>query len=419
MDTVSRVDKVNKINKKPKNFLSFAFFFCILMTLSKIFSQTPSSGVGTPLQKRFVAGNLTEKTQVLKSATALERDTLCKGAITFCISYLPLFGAADKDLITLATTAVETIDPTYIKETLDPTAQESLLNSFYCLYTQTALDELKIAILEKLSVLNQDSEQFKDLLNKQLKDSSVSAALREPTIKALGALGDKDSWNMLFGQVDSGVYKGLEATLMRSLKLLAQKPRVEIASFIAAGSVSQCKKIFDICMTPSGQDTTSTQVVYFMANIAENILSRTVYIAENSSTGDADLIPLQFSCYRYLVSQKWTRATRTATRYFSLAEKFYTQKRLSDEQFCSIVDSLPLIAPLDCVGQLSTFLSNVNKQKDTGFTAISDRVLISVINVLGRLGDKGAFDTLLSVTYCDYSGEVLDAAKKSLAKLKW
>ena len=45
--------------------------------------------------------------------------------------------------------------------------------------------------------------------------------------------------------------------------------------------------------------------------------------------------------------------------------------------------------------------------------------MLSLINSLGEMGDKAAFDSLLYATYLDYPEEVIAAAKNALAKLKW
>ena len=49
----------------------------------------------------------------------------------------------------------------------------------------------------------------------------------------------------------------------------------------------------------------------------------------------------------------------------------------------------------------------------------SEQIALAVVNTLGAIGDKAAFDSLLSVTYLTYPESVLAAARNALAKLKW
>jgi hypothetical protein len=46
-------------------------------------------------------------------------------------------------------------------------------------------------------------------------------------------------------------------------------------------------------------------------------------------------------------------------------------------------------------------------------------VLLAVIESLGALGDKAAFDNLLYVTYLPYPETITTAARTALAGLKW
>jgi hypothetical protein len=46
-------------------------------------------------------------------------------------------------------------------------------------------------------------------------------------------------------------------------------------------------------------------------------------------------------------------------------------------------------------------------------------ILISVINALGELGDKIAFDYLLYIGYLSYPEAVQSAARDALNRLKW
>ena len=67
---------------------------------------------------------------------------------------------------------------------------------------------------------------------------------------------------------------------------------------------------------------------------------------------------------------------------------------------------------------LSAYLDLLNKRAEENNAPV-EVVVLSVINSLGDLGDKAAFDYQLSVTYLNYPEEVTAAARTALAKLKW
>lgn len=297
--------------------------------------------------------------------------------------------------------------------------QSSLMEDFYKLYTLFLDESLKVAILNKLSELKVDSRDFVSLLNKEMKDTSLTDEQKCAIINALCAIGNKETFSLLFSFIDpqqrQSASPAVSDAIKNGLMTLAQRPPVEIASFIQKSGPAQCRLIFDLCVKT---ESVSTKQVFFMAQIAENVLSRTTYIGENAPAVADELLSLQYDAFCYLVSQKWTRATKSATRYFLVAKKFYNNKRLTDETFKGIITGLVVIAPLDCVSVLSSYIMEVNKQKEAQYTPTSYDVLITAIDVLGNLGDRGAFDSLLSVTYYDYPDNVLDVAKDALAKLR-
>ncbi len=157
----------------------------------------------------------------------------------------------------------------------------------------------------------------------------------------------------------------------------------------------------------------------FRAEIAENVLLRTIYIVESTGSANEELISLQLDSYDVLVRQKWTRSSKTALSFFELAQKEYLQSVLHEENFIEVINGLPAVAPIESVSALSSYLSKLNKLKEKDSNAVSEPIVLSVISSLGAIGNKNAFDTLLAVTYFDYSDSVIAAARDALAKLKW
>ena len=84
----------------------------------------------------------------------------------------------------------------------------------------------------------------------------------------------------------------------------------------------------------------------------------------------------------------------------------------------SIISSLCNISPLNAVTPLTMYLEELNSKKEQNET-VSNEIVLSVINTLGAIGDKSAFDSLLAVTYLTYPESILSAARGALAGLRW
>ena len=102
----------------------------------------------------------------------------------------------------------------------------------------------------------------------------------------------------------------------------------------------------------------------------------------------------------------------------SLSKKLYDSSSMTEEQFKTVITSLRNIAPLDAVAPLISYLEELNDRTEKG-SPVASEIALAVINTLGAIGDKAAFDSLLAVTYLNYEESVLTAARDALSGLRW
>ena len=119
-----------------------------------------------------------------------------------------------------------------------------------------------------------------------------------------------------------------------------------------------------------------------------------------------------------LNKNKWTRASNSVLSFFSASQKDFTNGLVTEEQFVTLINSLVNISPLDAVTPLISYLEELNGRTENGSYVASD-IALAVINTLGAIGDKAAFDSLLAVTYLNYEESVLTAAREALSGLRW
>ena len=98
----------------------------------------------------------------------------------------------------------------------------------------------------------------------------------------------------------------------------------------------------------------------------------------------------------------------------------YTIRVSSLSEFIEVIKGVSVIVPIDAVSICSNCLVGMNKKKESGkFSESDEKVVLALISALGAIGDKAAFDSLLAVTYYNYSDNVITAARNALARLKW
>ena len=148
------------------------------------------------------------------------------------------------------------------------------------------------------------------------------------------------------------------------------------------------------------------------------MLSESILLVDNSSGTTSENIKVQLNALTILSENNWTRASAVALSYFELSKKLYEKKNMNEEQFKTVITSLRNIAPLDAVLPLISYLEELNGRIEKG-SPVASEIALAVINTLGAIGDKAAFDSLLAVTYLNYEESVLTAAREALSGLRW
>lgn len=384
------------------------FILTVLFFTSYLFSM------GSKNQRNFVKGNLIDKTEAVKAASEVEIVDLAKAAIEFSLNYKEILGD-DSDLSALAISGITALPVEYI-ENSNMTEKNLISEKLIGLYSVFEDENVKIAVLNKISSFKFSVENFIPLLNDFVKNSSVNeenVVLLKSVVNTLGSIGNNQSFIIMLGALSEKKWEPLFENLEKSLCMLAEPLEKEILDILRRGNIKDCRRLFDLIVKKSE----NSQI--FKAEIAENVLLRTIYIYENSNSTGEDLISLQLESFDFLKKLKWTRASNTIVSYLKTARSEYDQKLLEEDKFCEIITGVSDVAPIGAIQPLATYLIFLNSKMEEKSSDVSENLVLAIIKSLGAIGDKNAFDALLGVTYFEYSDSVIAAARDALAKLKW
>ena len=362
--------------------------------------------------KNFVKGNLSEKTSAVKAATKDEVEELSKRAIDFAIENKEILGE-DRELAALAVSGILAVPHTFADELSDE-EKTRLSDEFLSLYNLFEDETVKIAVLNKIAKLDISTEKFKESLNKYLSEcnpETENRAILTASILTIGNIGDSNSFKILFDNAQKNEWRKYQEENEKALGLLCVKAEKEIIEIIGSGNTAECRKIFDFVM----RNQKNNQI--FCAKISESVLARAIYIYENSGSANDEIISLQVDSFCVLRNFKWTRASATTIRFFDVAVKEFENSQMNESFFCLVIEGIAETSPIESVSKLSSYLSKLNKSMEDAKSKVSEPVVLSLIKTLGAIGDKNAFDSLLAVTYYNYSDTVI--ARDALAKLKW
>lgn len=365
---------------------------------------------------KFVKGNLSEKTAAVREATGDEGIWLSNEAINFALKNKALLGN-DRELDGLAVAAILSIPVDYTKNCSDAD-KKIISDQFIELFnTFNTSNTVQIAVLSKVLQCkdNLPVKDFTKLLNNYMASINIKTADSSVVKSALNALefiGDNESFVILYKLYNNKNYINYTKELETAVTALIPNAMNEVIQIIHEKDVKQISQIFNLIKNNS---TISTN---YLCEIAENVLSVSIILVDGSSKISSDVISLQLESLKILSENKWTRASAACLSYFQLAKIEFEKSLITDKDFTNVISALSNIAPIDSVIPLNLYLEELNSLTEKGNTVPSE-VVMAVINTLGAIGDKSAFDSLLAVTYLAYPEEILSAAREALAGLRW
>lgn len=382
-----------------------AIFISVLFLYSFCFSQSSKN------LKQFIRGNIQDKISSIRNASQEENVSISLMALDFCLQNKAVL-EDDRDLDALCLLSLLSLPYNYT-DSLSQDEKAEFSEKILEIFNSFSDENVRIAVLNKISSGKLDSPSFVELLNSFLSDDfqNFSQDFYKNLISASGEIGNEQTFKILFEKYRDDSYKSFKSELKEAIVKLSDNSVKDITDIISSGNLSDLRFIFETIV----QNEKKTQV--FRSQIAENILSASIYITEDNSSLN-ELILLQVEVMKFLAESKWTRGADTILKFYNLAKNEYTNGIMNTSDFCIVIKAVSETVPIKAVSLFSDYLIELNRQKEND-ADVQEEIVLALISALGAIGDKNAFDSLLSVTYYDYSDEVINKARSALAGLKW
>lgn len=382
-----------------------AIFISVLCLYSFCFSQSSKN------LKQFIRGNIQDKISSIRNASQEENVSISLMALDFCLQNKAVL-EDDRDLDALCLLSLLSLPYNYT-DSLSQNEKAEFSEKILEIFNSFSDENVRIAVLNKISSGKLDSPSFVELLNSFLSDDfqNFSQDFYKNLISASGEIGNEQTFKILFEKYRDDSFKSFKSELKEAIVKLSDNSVKDITDIISSGNLSDLRFIFETIV----QNEKKTQV--FRSQIAENILSASIYITEDNSSLN-ELILLQVEVMKFLAESKWTRGSDTILKFYNLAKNEYTNGIMNTSDFCIVIKAVSETVPIKAVSLFSDYLIELNRQKEND-ADVQEEIVLALISALGAIGDKNAFDSLLSVTYYDYSDEVINKARSALAGLKW
>lgn len=381
-------------------FILFIFFPC--------FSQTA--------RQRFLKGNLSDKATVLRDAANEDKYWLSSKSIDFVYENYQYLGD-DRDFENFAVSAIYSI-PDFEGLTLSKESYQEIGKKLRLIYfNYTSSNNVKCAILSKYVSLKNyyPTEELTAGINADLMKTDpalMDSTLFHSIVSALGVIGDKESFVLLFDAYAKNKVTQYNNELREALSNLIPQGIDLYLSLIHSKDIDYLRATYNLI------NNNSKISQNFISEIAENLLNESILLMSNSTENTKELVAIQLGAINILDVNNCTRAASSVVAYFDVAKRVHSNSLISDKDFVGVVYALGNLAPISSVSPLVEYLESANASVEKE-EMVSYEVVTAIIKTLGAIGDKSAFDSLLAVTYLDYPDYVLSATREALAGLKW
>jgi hypothetical protein len=401
---MSRRWKTMKVNKQ--HIVTVFVFLSVL----NMYSEADNANL-----TKFIKGNLADKTAAVKTAAEDESAVLSMKAVDFSIENKAVLGD-DRDLSALALTGILSLPQSILSD--DKIKPDDLYKKIFTIFNMYSDNTIRIAVIDKIVQFNKieqsaDSVSFiESFLTSSMQAGSPASDVQKTAIDALGDIGSGSSFLIVYNCYTTKIWPQYSNDMEVAIEKLADKSLPEIIKVISSKDITQLNIIFNLFENSSRISDS------FKSEIAENILSEALYIAEDSSAVPGELLSLEFNAVRVITKNNWTRASSSVISFFSQAKLNYEKKEISESQFIEAVTAVAALSSETAAKTLSDYLGELNRRAEKNDLP-AEQVVLAVIKSLGSLGSKYSFDYLLYVTYLNYPENVIAAARDALTRLKW
>ena len=402
---------------KNKFILAFLIFFSSL----QIFA------VSSQIEKNFIKASLAEKITIVKNLKEKDLVPVTQKALDFSIENSSVL-KDDKDLTNLALACVLVLpsDAESIKSLKNSDLQQ-ISEKFMTIFKLFKNPELRRAIMKNLELYSGNDQSLtvlflNDYLASAYKANENEENVLEEAITTIGKIGDNESLSIIYNIWVSKIWDKYHEAIDDALVSLSQDSFGDAIRILSSSKIEDSAHYFKILKKSDKISENS------LCQIAENALLIAINNVENLSAKSEDseraFIGFQLDTQEVLTEHKWSHAASAINRNLLLAKKAYAKGTMSEKDFVRMIKTSVQIPSHDLAQNLTDMLSECNRKvenasSDAKVEMPAKSVVLALITALGELGDKTAFDTLLSVTYLSYPLEVVDEAKKSLQALNW
>lgn len=390
----------------------FLFIIILLFLSAGLFAQNNSKMVES-FKRNFAIASLDVKIQILQDAVkskSKDMGPLYLQAIDFVLDNQSLI-PTDSRFRQLSVIAVDEIASVDYKK-----AKYSLWKLFQ-IDRETSV---RVPILNALGITAKDDAELIGSINKWMESQNTvfktgkvpDLQVISAAVKALGKLGDPSSFPIIFAAMNLGYSKAITKAAKVSLFEIKGNLKDMLLGIIKNQPLSE-KKAALIMAAESDKLQDDDK-----GEIAEKALEIGLHFGTQDALEKQTAREIRYLAIRVISERKWSKAALLAIEHLNKTIEEYERGISTKGYLLEAIACLGNIGTHEAAVRLTQYLVLLNSYTEKG-KGYDIQIMLAVLNNLGKLGDKVAFDDLMYTQYLNYSNSIKKAAKKALDNIKW
>jgi hypothetical protein len=389
-----------------------AVFLVFFLLVSSLWAQKPEDLLRS-FTRNFAIASLDVKMQIIQDAGNSGYSglgPLYQQAVDYVLDNFSLIGT-DQRFRQLAVLAIDQLASARYTEGK---------HSVWKLFDTDEDTGVRISCLNAFGTLAQGDEEIIEYINLWLQNqNTVFQTGRVPemyvvsaAVRTLGELGDQSSFPVLFTTMTVGYTDDISRSARENLYRLDGELKDSMIGILKESDMAEKKLALVISLeTDRLKQEEKGEIAQFTMDVGLHTAA-----VDNPSRQIAR--DMRYIAAVALAQRKWASATDLVIEHFDTVLLEYDRGVTDKRRVVEAIDCLGAMRTHEAAVRLTQYLVLLNSYTER-LREFDNSIVLVVIENLGSLGDKTAFDDLLYAQYLSYSSEIKKAARDALENLKW
>ena len=374
-------------------------------------SAGPSGNTLSSLERAFQSADLAGKLSILRSVASKSTPSmgpLYQMAVDYLTANLPVLHS-QAQAQELAVVAAHLIGSSGYAKAAESTWELFQLSDAVAVRLAAA-DALAIVAKGNGDVINKMNHWLAGQNLLHLTGASVDPGVIDGCVRALAALEDPTSFQVLFTTMEAGYGEPVANDAKNAIHLLKGDRAKQWLQVVTSSRYADRPAALEMAM--GDRNLSVAQKARIAVAPLEGALSPANALPSDSVSIEA----LRFHAVESLGKLQWTPSAGLVTTNFNRAAAEYQSGAISANDVVLSVDALAAMSTHEAAVRLSLYLGMINSRTENG-RHFDRQITLAVVQGLGRLGDSVAYDNLSAMQYLDYPQSVKEAATQAVRDL--